>query len=271
MTEHLKPTDILSIITPWLKEAGALLTAPRGQLDVDYKNHDELVTATDIAVDKLLSEHIRERFPDHRLLSEESTTSLPDYDGYVWVLDPIDGTVNYATGVPFSAISIALCHDGVTVLGVVYNPHLDHTYSAIKGAGAKLNGAPIGRDHPRTPGYSSPVIATGFPYDPGKRQLAMQQLTTILSNFGYVRRLGSAALDLCLVADGTYAGYYEVDLSPWDMAAGALIVREAGFQMGSLQPDPALPADLHCKHIVAGNDDAFGKLSELLSPPLQQG
>lgn len=260
---------ILLTITPWLREAGALLTDSNRQLGVDFKTHNELVTATDLAVDRLLTEKLTDAFPDHRILSEESNTSLPDYDGYVWVLDPIDGTVNYATGVPFSAISIALCLDGEAVLGVVYNPHLNHFYSAIKGQGARRNQELIGKDHPRRAGYVSPVIATGFPYDPSQRAMAMTQLYKILSNFGYVRRLGSAALDLCLVADGTYAGYYEVNLSPWDMAAGALIVREAGFQVGNLVPTEGLPPQLNGKHLVAGNDETFPKLMELLGPSLK--
>lgn len=263
---HLAPADALATITPWLKEAGALLTALNPELTMDLKDHNELVTATDLAIDQLITAKLAEVFPSHRILSEESHTSLPDYAGYVWVLDPIDGTVNYAVGVPFSAISIALCLDGEAVLGAVYNPHLDHLYAAVKGGGATKNGVPIGKDHPRLRGYVSPVVATGFPYDQDKRALALRQLERLLSEFGYVRRLGSAALDLCLVADGTYSGYYEIDLSPWDMAAGALIVREAGFKVGNLVPAGGnLPAELNSKHIVAGTDAAFEKMMAVLA------
>lgn len=260
--------SLLSTITPWLKEAGQLLTEPKAQLDVEHKSHDELVTATDLAVDRLLTNYLEGSFPDHRIMSEESNTSLPDFDGYVWVVDPIDGTVNYATGVPFSAISIALCHNGKAVLGVVYNPTLEQFYSAIAGRGAYCNGKPIGAAYPRRQGFASPVIATGFPYDAAKRQLALHQAKLILDSFGYIRRLGSAALDLCLVADGTYSGYYEVDLSPWDMAAGGLIVKEAGHQLTSLSPQEGLPEDLQCKHVVAGSTAAFDTLCTILRPAL---
>lgn len=266
LDQSLVPSDILATITPWLKEAGALLTAESPELTMDLKDHNELVTATDLAVDRQLTGKIAATYPDHRILSEESNTSLPDYNGYVWVLDPIDGTVNYAVGVPFSAISIALCLDGEAVLGVVYNPHLDQLYAAVKGGGATKNGVAIGKDHPRRKGYISPVVATGFPYDSGKRALALRQADRLLSEFGYIRRLGSAALDLCLVADGTYSGYYEIDLSPWDMAAGALIVREAGFKVGNLVPAPGnLPAELNGQHIVAGTDEAFEKMMAALA------
>lgn len=258
-------TAILATITPWLHEAGELLTAKPKELKIDVKNHDELVTATDLAVDRLLSGKIAAAYPEHRILSEESQTSLPDYGGYVWVLDPIDGTVNYACGVPFSAISIALCRDGEAVLGAVYNPHLGHLYAATKGGGATLNGAAIGKDHPRRAGYTSPVVATGFPYDSDKRDLARRQLDRLLDEFGYVRRLGSAALDLCLVADGTFAGYYEIDLSPWDIAAGALIVREAGHQVGNLVAAPGnLPEELNGKHLVAGHAEAYATMRAIL-------
>lgn len=264
----IDPQTILATITPWLHEAGAMLTAQPQELAIDFKDHNELVTATDLAVDRFISNKIAAAFPDHRILSEEAETSLPHYDGYVWVLDPIDGTVNYAIGVPFSAISIALCHNGQPIFGAVYNPHLDHLYAAVKGGGATKNGVAIGKDHPRHKGYTSPVVATGFPYDKAKRALALKQLERIFKEFGYVRRLGSAALDLCLVAEGTYGGYYEIDLSPWDMAAGALIVREAGFKVGNLVPvQDGLPDQLNSKHLVAGNDEAYEKLMTTLDLP----
>jgi myo-inositol-1(or 4)-monophosphatase len=193
---------------------------------VGAKGKNDLVTDADIAAEKAILAVIRSAFPQHGILAEESGSqagSSPER----WLVDPLDGTVNYAHQLPWFAVSIAFARGEEVLAGVVLNPMSGELFSAQAGKGARLNGAPIAVS-PETR-LADSLLATGFPYDlsRGFDALAGRLLRCMQASRG-LRRLGSAALDLCFVACGRFAGYWEDGLKPWDTAAGALIVREAG-------------------------------------------
>lgn len=229
-----------------------------------YKQGSELVTEVDVAVDRLIAEHLESHFPGEARLTEELS---PERDalgqgGPLWVVDPIDGTVNFAHGLPHVAVSIAWAQDGEVQLGVVHAPFLDETFTAVRGDGAYLNGQPI-RTSLATRLERS-LIATGFPYQREGRAPLMRRLAAVMMHCQDMRRCGSAALDLCNVACARLDAYYE-SVSPWDFAAGLLIAREAGARTGHLYPCPdGIPEELYGEHIVAAAPDIYKALEALL-------
>ena len=199
---------------------------------VSYKGVIDLVTDVDHASEDLILGEIKRQFPTHPILSEEAGR-LDGHDEHLWLVDPIDGTVNYAHGVPFFSVSIAYAHKGFLTLGVVYDPMRDEMFTAERGHGAKLNGRPLQVSTAEELVRS--LMVTGFPYDTWTSE------RNNLENYGKfarltqgVRRLGSAALDLCYVAAGRIDGYWELSLKPWDLAAGGLIAEEAGARVTTL-------------------------------------
>jgi myo-inositol-1(or 4)-monophosphatase len=213
--------------------AGAIQMAHFGRgMRVDKKGVIDLVTEIDLEVERGFRATIAERFPDHIVLGEEFEAA-GDRDArapYVWMFDPVDGTTNYAHGLPIFCSSLALEIDGELAVGAVFDPTRDELFTAERGAGARLNGEPL---RVSTAGVLiDSLLVTGFPYtvqtDPG-------ELTALFGEFltksRAVRRLGSAALDLCYVAAGRFDAFWEQKLQPWDVAAGALIVSEAGGQV----------------------------------------
>ena len=200
----------------------------------------DLVTEYDRLAEAAIVDLLRARFPDHAILAEEGG-ARPGDERFRWVVDPLDGTVNFAHGLPLFAVSVALEVGGETALGVVLAPMLGWEFVATRDGGATLNGQPI---HPsRLALLSRALLATGFPYD--RRTSPVNNFDHFLAfqrRAGGVRRLGAASLDLCFVACGWLDGYWELKLSPWDVAAGELMVREAGgrtsdFLGGLPRPD----------------------------------
>jgi len=193
---------------------------------IDSKGPNDLVTDADIAAEKAIIRTIRSAYPQHGIIAEESGPQPGASDEH-WIVDPLDGTVNYAHQVPFYAVSIAFARADSVLAGVVLNPVSGELFTAQAGKGALLNGEPIGVS-PETR-IADSLLATGFPYDRshGFEAMADRLLRCLKASRG-IRRFGSAALDLCFVACGRFVGYWEDRLQPWDMAAGALIVREAG-------------------------------------------
>ena len=198
-----------------------------GHVHVDKKGVIDLVTDVDVAVERMFRDLVAERFPDHQVLAEElgGATLVPP--GPCWVFDPIDGTTNFAHGLPIFCASLALEVDGVAEVAAVYDPNRRELFTAERGAGAFLNGRPLRVS--ATAMLVDAMLVTGFPYDIHTR------IDEIVGLFGAfvgraraVRRLGSAAIDLCYVAAGRLDGFWESDLKPWDIAGGALIVAEAG-------------------------------------------
>lgn len=219
--------------------AGALQRAHFGHdVRVTKKGHIDLVTQVDVEVETMFREMIGERFPDHAVLAEE----LGDQDDSVstathcWVFDPIDGTVNYAHELPIFCASLALEIEGEPAVAAIYDPMREELFTAERGSGARLNGVPLRVSTADT--LVDAMLCTGFPYD------VHETVDEVVGLFGAfvseaqaVRRLGSAALDLCYVAAGRFDGFWEQRLHPWDMAAGALLVEEAGGQVTAMNGD----------------------------------
>lgn len=206
--------------------------------EVSKKGAIDLVTEADVAVETMFRRLIADRFPDHTILAEEFGQDVATRDAsHCWVFDPIDGTTNYAHGLPIFCASLALEIDGRGEVAAVYDPTREELFVAERGGGAFLNGHPIhASDAAR---LMESLLVTGFPYDVQKRIPELVGLFgEFMSQSRAVRRLGSAALDLCYVAAGRFDGFWELDLKPWDTAAGAIIVEEAGGKVTDLSGRP---------------------------------
>lgn len=239
-------------------EAGAQVLQHyfNGNFSVSHKEGiNNLVTEADHASEKAIFKVIRETYPDHFLLSEEAGEIVQD-SAYKWIIDPIDGTINFANGIPICCISIGIEHNGSMVMGAVYNPFLKEFFFAEKGAGASLNGLPIHVSD--KPDVATSCLVTGFPYTYLDQPNGPLEVFARLIRSGIpVRRLGSAAIDLCWVAAGRFDGFYEHKLQAWDSAAGFLIVEEAGGRVTDMNGNTYNP---YQPGIVATN----GKLHDEL-------
>ena len=260
--------DILTFAAQLSKEAGLVVKEARqkNELDIGYKDHIELVTSADIMADELICSSLKARYPDHFILSEESSPGATEskiLEGPTWIIDPIDGTVNFAYNQPQVAISIAFSYRGVVEVGVVHCPFLDETFSAIRGRGAFLNGEKI-KTQP-CENLELALVATGFPYQRGSRTMLIERLSRVLSKCRDIRRCGAAAIDICWVGMGRIDAYFET-VQAWDLAAGCLVAREAGAKVGHLSPVPeGVYSDLWGKDLVVASpaiyDDLFAVLT----------
>ncbi|HEY2988968.1 MAG TPA: inositol monophosphatase family protein, partial [Candidatus Binatia bacterium] len=195
--------------------------------EVHYKSTINLVTATDRQAEAKIVDLLLKNFPDHSILAEEETAIVSPDSAYRWIIDPLDGTTNFAHSYPQFAVSIALEHEGEVVLGVVYDPLREEGFSAIKGEGALLNGESIKTSEIAE--LDKSLLATGFPYDHRENvDFYLNFFRAFMKRSQGIRRAGAAALDLCYLACGRLDGFWELKLNPWDTAAGILIVREAG-------------------------------------------
>ena len=216
------------VLTDAVKAGAAeILRFFNGNFKVSNKEGvNNLVTEADHASEKAILSVIKSHFPDHQILAEESGEIIQD-SSYKWIIDPIDGTVNFAHGIPINCVSIAIEHEGNVIMGAVYNPHINEFFFAEKGKGASLNDKPI-RVSEET-NVISACLVTGFPYTyiniPNG---PLEMFSRFIRKGVPVRRLGSAAIDLCWVACGRFDGFFEHKLEAWDSAAGYLIVEEAG-------------------------------------------
>ncbi|MDH4196817.1 MAG: inositol monophosphatase [Candidatus Aminicenantes bacterium] len=210
-----------------VREAGRLLRENLdGRGEVSFKGAVDLVTAFDRKAQELVDRRLAAAFPEHGFLSEENLDRRGT-SGCRWVLDPLDGTTNFAHTLPIFSVSLALERQGEILLGVVYDPMRDEMFWAAAGEGAFLNGRPV-RVSP-VDRLDRSLLATGFPYDIRESRLNnLDHFTNFAVRAQAVRRCGSAALDLCYVACGRFDGFWELKLKPWDVAAGSLIIREAG-------------------------------------------
>ena len=248
-TETTDVHDILRRAIDWAMEAGHLQREKfrSRHLFMETKSsiHD-VVTEVDKACEALLIERISNRYPSHNILGEETGEHRNNPNAeWEWVIDPLDGTNNYSQGLPIYCVSIGVRYKGETQAGVVYVPFMDELFSAVRGEGASWNGRFIHVS--RKTDLNECVLATGFPYDKGTNPINnLDNACAIIPNVRGIRRMGSAAYDLCCVASGLLDGYWELDLKPWDACAGALIVEEAG---GVIKP---FRDDRHIS-IVAGN------------------
>ena len=252
--------DVLSFAATIAREAGSLLKhAFADPHRITYKGDINIVTEADLMAENHLRERIRARFPDHDILAEESADAGTGAEDR-WIVDPLDGTTNYAHGYPVFCVSVALEHRGQIVLGVVHNPMLDECFSALRGGGAFLNGRSLSVS--RTDALTRSLLATGFPYDIREsRDNNLDHFETLALKAQAIRRAGSAALDLAYVAAGRFDGFWELKLAPWDTAAGWLLVEEAGGRVTDLDGGPY---HLDAPHILASNGAIHPALLELL-------
>ncbi|RXJ99109.1 inositol monophosphatase [Arcobacter sp. CECT 8986] len=197
--------------------------------EVHFKAKKDLVTKYDVAVENYLKEQFSKHFKQFNIIAEESDNKDLKFKDSI-IIDPIDGTTNFVNGVPHTAISVGVYKNKKPFIGIVYNPILDELYYAKVNKGAYLNGKKIKVSKEKD--FQKSLIATGFPYSNGSCQddlnMVLKQMKNILPNCQDIRRLGSAALDLCYIARGTYEGYYEMNLKAWDVSAGIIILSEAG-------------------------------------------
>lgn len=223
-------------------EAGAAVLQHffNGNFSVSHKEGiNNLVTEADHASEKAIFDTIRNDFPDHFLLSEEAGEIVQD-SAYKWIIDPIDGTINFANGIPICCVSIGIEHQGRMIMGAVYNPFIREFFFAEKGKGATLNDRPVHVSDKTDVGTS--CLVTGFPYTYLDQPNGPLEVFSRLIRSGIpVRRLGSAAIDLCWVAAGRFDGFYEHKLQAWDSAAGYLIVEEAGGKVTDMEGNPYNP------------------------------
>jgi len=206
---------------------------------ITKKGEIDLVTEADLRSEKTLIDFLSKRFPEDGILSEESAGQT-GRSGRTWILDPLDGTINYAHGFPFYAVSIALEAEGNIVLGLVSNPVSGEVFEAVQGGGAYLRGARL--QVSQTEVLNDALLGTGFPYNIRREpDPVLRRFRDLILRARGVRRAGSAALDLCFVAAGRLDGFWEENLNPWDTAAGILLVREAGGLVTSFQGAPYRP------------------------------
>ena len=249
----------LEVAVAAAEAAGEVLHSGFGrEQTVRYKGEVDLVTEVDERAEAVIGEVLREAFPGYGMLAEEGGRRQGEDDSR-WIVDPLDGTTNYAHGLPIFAVSIALERAGEVVLGVVHDPMRGETYVAERGGGATLNGEPI-----RVSDTDEPIralLVTGFPYDRADMRAAVGLFGRLTELTQGVRRLGAAALDLCYVAAGRLDAYYEKGLHAWDVAAGSLILKEAG---GRITDYRGRELDLEGREVVASNGPLHAVLLEVI-------
>lgn len=224
---------------------------------------NDLVTEYDFISEKVIISKIQELYPDHNILSEESDLTINvnnNASDFLWIIDPLDGTVNFANGLPIFSVSIALAFKDEIITGAVFNPISDELFYSEKGKGAFLNGNKIKVSD--TNSIKKSFLVTGFPYNVGDNpKNCLETFTRIVQSGIPVRRLGSAALDLCYVASGRFDGFWEVALKPWDMAAGILILNESGGKVSNYN---GLDIGFEEDSIVATNSMIHNELINLV-------
>jgi len=243
---------MLQIAVDAALKAGKFLKQNLGKVrDIQQKSGQEknLVTEIDKQSEKMIIEMLHKHFPKHDILAEESGTAHATTSPYKWIIDPLDGTTNFTHGFPVFCVSIGLEHHGELILGVIYDPNFDEMFAAEKGRGATLNGRKISVS--KTTSLARSLLVTGFPYNIVENpNNAVEHFVNFLMKAQAVRRMGSAAIDLAYVASGRYDGFWEVMLNPWDMAAGVLMVEEAGGKVSTFSGGRF---SIYQKEIVATN------------------
>jgi myo-inositol-1(or 4)-monophosphatase len=244
-------------------EAGRLLRRRfRTGVAVKMKGRADIVTATDVEAQRLVERRLRRSFPDHGILAEEGLDTTAGAE-WRWIVDPLDGTKNFARGIPTFCVSIAAEYRGQVELGVVYDPVQEELFTGVRGQGAWLNGRPIRASRVTDLGLA--FIATGCPHRVGRyvRSIALTFGRFAVRSMG-VRDRGAGALDLCYVACGRLDGYWEIDQSPWDIAAGGLIVEEAGGRVSNFRGGPF---DIYGGETVASNKRLHEWIVRVLQMP----
>ena len=228
---------------------------------ISHKGKFDLVTEVDFLCEQEVIRIIKKRFPDHEFLAEESGASQGLSSSSKWIIDPLDGTINYAHGFPVYCVSICLEHEGELILGVVYNPCMDELFVAEKGQGATMNGNPIAVS--TIPELKDSLLVTGFtPEVVHSDDDNMGRFSDFMKASQAVRRPGSAAIDICYTAMGRFEGFWELKLHAWDVAAGIVIMREAGGTVTRLNGNPLSVYD---RQILASNGLVHAEMVEILA------
>ncbi len=230
---------MLNFAIEMARDAGGLLVQKLGAAKVSRKGDIDLVTEADLASENLIIERIRSYHPQHGILAEESGEAVlvgGQRSEWKWIIDPLDGTTNYAHGYPCFCVSIALEHEGVLEVGVIYDPVRDEMFAAERGRGATLNGRKIRVSDVED--LKDAMVCTGFPYNVRERPNFTRDFANFTMAAQAVRRDGSAAIDLAYVACGRFDGFWEDGLSPWDTAAGVLLIEEAGGKVSNFDNQP---------------------------------
>jgi myo-inositol-1(or 4)-monophosphatase len=247
---HADIGNFMSVAWEAANGAGAIIRENWQQpKTIDYKGAIDLVTSVDRECERQIVDVIRRNFPDHSILAEEETDVYDAQNHYRWIIDPLDGTTNFVHSYPQFSVFIALEQNGGVIVGLVYDPIRNECFKAALGQGATLDGSPIRTSVAKE--LDKSLLATGFPYD--RRDFAdfyLSYFKAFMIRCQGIRRGGSAALDLCHVACGRLDGFWELKLKPWDIAAGSLIVTEAG---GKLSDFSGKPFSIHGQETLATN------------------
>jgi myo-inositol-1(or 4)-monophosphatase len=241
-------------------EAGTLLKGLYGKVAAREKRPGDLVTEADSASQRRIGEILAAEFPESTLLAEEDGVQPDPANPWRWIVDPLDGTINFAHGFPFCCVSIALEHQGDLVVGVIHNPLTGQTFAATKGQGATLDGRPMRVSN--APTLRESLISTGLPtqFEPDAER-TLRQLRRMSIGTHSFRRTGSAALNLAYVASGAFEVFYATKINPWDVAAGVVLIREAGGLVTSLAGEPY---DIYKDEILATNGHVHPEAVEAL-------
>lgn len=249
-SDHISMSILLDAAVNAGEKAGAvLLDYVKSGFRIEHKNPINLVTDADHAAERCVIDHLRALFPTHGFLAEEQGRVEQSASPYLWIIDPLDGTTNFAHGYPAYCVSIGLEYRGRCVLGVVFDPSRNDLFTATEGCGAQLNGNPIHVSGASDLDHS--LLVTGFAYDIRESpRNNLDHFAKFSLKAQGMRRTGSAALDLCYVAAGRFDGFWEVKLNPWDMAAGSVLVQEAG---GKLTDFSGHELSIYGQELVASN------------------
>jgi myo-inositol-1(or 4)-monophosphatase len=240
---------MLNFAIQMARDAGRILVERQGRsLQVSNKGDINLVTEADLAAEKLIIERINSYYPRHAILAEESGASSSQPAEWKWIIDPLDGTTNYAHGYPCFCVSIAAERDGKIEIGVIYDPVADELFAAERGQGATLNDRTIRVSE--IDELNRAMLCTGFPYDVRERPDFARHFSAFTMQAQAVRRDGSAALDLAYLACGRFDGFWEDGLNPWDIAAGVLLIEEAGGQISDFE---GRTLDIYTAKVLASN------------------
>jgi myo-inositol-1(or 4)-monophosphatase len=259
---------MLNIAVKAARRAGNLIHRAADNLDhltVTKKSHADYVSEVDRAAERIIIEALKEAYPSHAILAEES--GAQGESEYLWIIDPLDGTTNFLHGVPQYAVSIGLQHNGILTQAVIYDPTKNDLFTASRGRGAFRNDKRLRVSKRKE--MADSLIGTGFPYsnfdhmDP-----YMDIVRDVMQKSSGIRRAGAASLDLAWTAAGRYDGFFETGLKPWDMAAGVLLITEAGGMVSDLHGSDTF---LKSGHICAGNPEIHQQLLHIISPHLTSG
>ena len=246
-------TEIASQIA---RDAGAVQMSYLNKVGYEIKGEQDLVTVADRASEALICERLRSHFPSHGIVAEEGG-GHQSASGYCWYVDPLDGTTNFAHGFPHFNVSMGLAKDGELIAGVIYDPNRDELFAAEKGSGAHLNNRPIKTSNART--LKTSLVSTGFPSTKRSQNVNIHFYYQLAMISHGIRRAGAAALDFAYVACGRLEAFWEFNLKPWDMAAGILIVQEAG---GVCTDMYGKPVDLYGESVVCDNSHIHAEMIE---------